>query len=241
MNSYAYNVRKYFAFNAAEIKALVVSILAMTFIVAFNDGNDVFNLYAWGANFLLWLVIVTVSMLFKMTVQRLVSIGCGFRLEYKLWWYGILFGVLFTIVTNGHLWLLIPGGVFIHILAFQRVGQWRYGTNFKQFMRVGMFGPFASIMLAMIIKALQVWFHVFPADSIVVANIVKFNIWFAIMSMIPIPPLDGSRVIWRSRVIYAMVLGAVMAYSLTPFIGWYALLLGVVCGIGALVWHFTKE
>ena len=232
MRNFANKVQAYFPFNASEIKAITLTIIILTFIVAFNDDSETFNLASWISNFILWLIIVAIAVIVKQIGHRLVGIFYGFRVEYKLWWYGIIIALAIAFVSRGHIWLLIPGGIWIHHLAFHRVGWFRYGTNMRAFSMISLAGPAALIIFATFIKTLQIWFHLFPQDSILVQNIFVFNLWFAACSLFPIPPLDGSRIMFDSRLVYIFIVSAVVAYSFLVWIGIfsyvYALLFAVV-------------
>lgn len=240
--SYTYKVRNYFPFNISEIRAIALTILFLTFIVAFNDGSGDFNMSHWLGNFFLWFIIVTISVIVKQVGHRLVGILYGFRVEYKLWWYGLLFGVLIAFVTRGHVWVLIPGGIMIHIMKFHRIGWFRYGANFRAFSMISLFGPLANILFATFIKTLQIWFHLFPADSLIVDRIFLFNLAFAAYNLLPIPPLDGSRVMYDSRLIYVFTFVAIATYALLAYFEIYSYILALIAAvIGWFLFYYYFE
>jgi len=61
---------------------------------------------------------------------------------------------------------------------------------------VGVAGPLSNIILAAIAAALLHIF-IFPVDAIKFLLVfIEINVWFFVINMIPIPPLDGSRLLY---------------------------------------------
>lgn len=235
MRNYADKFRRYAAFSVSEIKSLTITVILLSFIVAFDDGRKTFDAALWAGNFLMWLLIVLASVLIKQLGHRFVAIGYGFRVEYKLWWYGILIGLAISFVTLGGVWLLIPGGIVIHHMAVHRMGWFRYGINLRAFSMIALAGPVANIIFATLIKSLQTYTPLISATNQAANNIFLFNVAFAVWSMLPIPPLDGSRIIYDSRLIYFFTFGTIAGYGLFAFLGINSILLALVAGI--IVWY----
>ncbi len=232
MKNYLDKVRRYAPITPSEYKAILITIIITTFIVAFNDKSEAFSVSGWSSNFIVWLLIVTSAILVRQLGYRLVGVFYNYRVEYQIWWYGLLFGLMLSFVTMGHIWLIIPGGFTAHVLKFHRVGWFRYGMNLRALSFIGLGGAFANILFGTFVKTLQIWFHVFPADSILVQNIFFFNMWFAALSLLPIPPLDGSKVLFDSRLIYAFLFGGVFTYAILAYYQIYSYLFAI---LGAFV------
>lgn len=243
VESYTYKIRSYLPFNISEIRSIAITILFLTFIVAFNDGNGEFQMSQWLANFLLWFIIITISVIVKQIGHRLVGLLYGFRVEYKIWWYGLMFGVLIAFVTRGHVWVLVPGGIMIHIMKFHRLGWFRYGTNYRAFSIIALFGPLANIFFATFVKTLQIWFHLFPAESAIVDKLFLFNLAFAAYNLLPIPPLDGSRVMYDSRLIYVFVFVAIATYAILAYFEIYSYILALIAAVIGwfLFYHYFEK
>jgi len=67
-----------------------------------------------------------------------------------------------------------------------------------------------------------------------VHNIFLFNLAFAAYSLLPIPPLAGSRILFHSRMIYALALGTFASYAILITLRVYSFIYAVIIGI--LVW-----
>jgi hypothetical protein len=234
MGNYWDLLKRYYPFTTEEIKAMIISVFALTLIVAFNDKSETFELGHWMGNFLMWLGIVAVSFLVFQTGHRLAGIKVGYKVEYQLWWYGLLFGLVVMLLSRGSVWILIPGGIWIHHLAVHRLGRFRYGPNVFSFSMVALCGPLACLLFGGFIKTLEVWFGFSLFGPEFVHNIFLFNLAFAAYSLLPIPPLAGSRILFHSRMIYALALGTFASYAILITLRVYSFIYAVIIGI--LVW-----
>jgi hypothetical protein len=234
MGNFGDLLRRYYPFTKDELTGIVVSILALTLIVAFNDKSESFEAMHWLGNFLMWLVIVSVSFLIHQTGHRLAGIKMGYRVEYQMWWYGLLTGLVVMLVTRGKIWILVPGGIWIHQLAVQRLGRFRYGPNVQSLAMVALCGPLASILFGGLIKTVQVWFGFSLFGEVFVHNLFVFNMALAAYSLLPIPPLAGSRLLFHSRLSYAFVAGTVVGYAVLIWLGVYSYIFALLIGI--IVW-----
>jgi len=234
MGNYIELVKKYFPFSENETKGFFIAVIAMTFVVAFNDNSDSFVLSHWVGNFLIWLVIVFVSFFIHTAGYRLAALKVGYRHEFQLWWYGLLFGLIIMLLSRGSIWVLIPAGVWIHHMAIHRLGKFRYGPNVFSFAMVSLMGPLSSILFAGVIKTFQVWFGLTLISADFVQKIFIFNMAFAAYSLAPIPPLAGSRIFFSSRLTYVLIAASVIGYAVLIWFNVYSYLFALV--IGVIAW-----
>ena len=190
--------KRYFKFSTNEIKAIIITILVLSIIVGLNDNSPYFIPSKWLLNFSLVLAIITASVLVHISAQKLTGLYLGFNVEYQIWWLGLTLGLIFSIITKGKIWLLIPGGILIHHLAAHRLGYFRYGTNILSMSWISVLGPLANILFGAFFKTLHLWFNLFP-NSYVIDKLFSINLVYAFCTMLPLPPLDGSKVFFHSR------------------------------------------
>ncbi len=222
-------VQRYFKFTQEELRGLIVSILILTFIVAYNDGSATFELTHWALNFLQGLLIMTATVLVMQAGHRLTGLVLGFRVEYKIWWNGLIIGLVAALLSRGKLWILAPGGIFLHHMAIHRLGWMRYGINVKALGLTALMGPVFNIIFGAIAKTIALWFP--NAAFVPVLNKVFFiNIIFAVYNLIPIPPLAGSRFLYYSRMFYAFIFGFIGSYILLAFLGVYSFIYSIIIG-----------
>jgi len=217
--------KRYYNFTPSELRNVIITIIVLTFIFSFSQFNII--------NILNCLIIVTISILVHLYAQRITGLSIGYLSEYRIWTFGLLFAVIVAFISNGGVWLLIPGGIIVHHLAGHRIGFARSGLNYLGIGMVALWGSVGSMFLSIFFKIL---YAAFPLAFLHKAMI--FNIGYAVYSILPIPPLNGSRLFFGSRMIYVFSLasivgGAALLLTNIPIIisvvG--SLLIGLVCWI----------
>jgi len=228
-------LKKYFWFSADELKSLAIVIVVFAFIFSFREwGKETFDLFIGLGNFFRAIIIVALGVFIHEAGQRLYALYIGFRTEVKVWWYGILAALILCFVSEGNLLFFAATGVWIHHMAGHRLGHFRYGPNVQAFGIIALMGPIANILAATFVKFLQVNLHLIPLNSVFAEKFFFFNWLFAVLNLLPIPPLDGSRLLFYSRLTYAWFFGAIAGYLLFYALGIYSFILAFFCGW--LVW-----
>jgi len=203
--------KRYFKFTPLEIRSLIIAILVIAFIISFSEwgyGTN-FSFRIGMFNYFNAILIVALSFLIHISIQRVWSLGTGFRLEWKMWSFGLLFGLIMAFLTNGLFWFILPGGFIVHHMAGHRLGWFRYGINYWAVGLIAVTGPLATIFLAAIFKALSA--VVFTS---LIHKLIVFNIVYAVYSVLPIPPLDGSKTFYGSRMLYAFTTSGIVAAAI---------------------------
>ena len=233
--SYIDTVKRYFRFSKQEIKALSVVVLVFAFIFSYNEwGYEKFDFFIGLKNFIRAIIIVGLGVFIHEAGQRLAALKVGFKTEVRVWWYGIIAALILAILSDGKLLFFAATGVWIHHLASHRLGYFRYGPNVEAFGIIALMGPIANIVAATLVKFLQVNVHLLPMDSVFIQKFFFFNWLFALLNLLPIPPLDGSRLLFYSRLTYAFVFGSIAGYLILYSFGIYSYILALL--IGGLVW-----
>jgi hypothetical protein len=207
-------IKRYFKFTPLEIRSLIITILVIAFIISFDEWGygKVFNVKVGLFNWFNAILIVALSFLVHISVQRVWSLGTGYRLEWKMWSFGLLFGLIIAFLTAPFgrvFWVILPGGFIVHHMAGHRLGWFRYGINYWALGLIAVTGPFATIFLAAIFKSLSG-----VVVNSLIQKVIVFNIAYALYSMLPIPPLDGSRTFYGSRMLYAFSTAGIVAAAI---------------------------
>src|SRR3989338_452012 len=150
-------IKKYYKFTEHELRGLIIAILIIAFVFSYDDwgpGNT-FVLSVGIYNFFNAILIVALSILIHDAGQRIWALAIGYRLEYKMWGFGLLVALVISFISNGNLWLVIPSGFMLHHLAGHRLGWFRYGINYFGQAMVAMAGPLFSLMLLILLKILN--------------------------------------------------------------------------------------
>lgn len=210
-----YKVKKYYAFTAAEIRGLLFSIIVVAFIISFRDwgAGDTPDITVGLINLLIALVITTVTFFIRESARRIGALAVGYRAEYKVWFWGLLVGLVAVFLSRGYAWLLLPGGIFLHHMAGHRLGHFRYDLNFFGLGMVAIIAPLANIVFAILLKIINVY-----VQSDILLKAIHLNLLLAVFSILPIPPMDGSKMFFGSRLIYSFVFVFVILISLLLFV-----------------------
>lgn len=230
-------IKKYYTFTRYEARGLILSILAVAFIISFRDwGADKFDLGVGFFNFLISVLIVAVSILVHDAGQRIWGLAIGYKIEFKMWSFGIVIGLIAAFLSNGNFWLIVPGSFLLHHLAGHRLGFFRYGINIIGQAMTALAGPLFTLMLIILLK---VFYAISPNPFIQKA--IMFNVVYNITNMLPIPVLDGGKIFFGSRMIYAFVMPAMIVATILMIIDipvFFAVVLSLLVGVVLWLWYY---
>ncbi len=233
LRNFVDKVRRYGLFQKEEWHGFLITVFILSIIFSFDEwGTAKFDVTEGFANLLLAVIIVFFSVFVHHAAQRAFALWYGFRPEHILWWQGLTFAGLITVFTNGVVKLFPGSALMIHHLPTHRLGFYRYGLNFKSFASIAAVGPGANLVLAGILRIVGEFIGL-PAEFVEKAYF--FNLLFAGFNALPIPPLDGSRVFYGSRLLYVFVFSSVAAFIVLSLLaGIRSFILAIV--IGGLCW-----
>jgi len=201
-------IKKYYRFSPKEILGFLVSVLVIAFVISFREwgrGADVDVGYGL-LNFLNAILIVALSMLVHYSAQKIAALHAGLRAEYHVWTLGLLIALVFAFVSKGSIWFIIPGGVLFHHLTGHRIGWFRYEINYFAVGLLSLWGIVSSIFLIIFFRVVENF-----AASPLATKAIVFNLVYAVYSILPIPPADGNKIFFGSRMLYAFSLFAVLS------------------------------
>ena len=232
-------LKKYYTFTKYEVRGYVIAILAIAFIISFREwGEGQFDLTAGLFNLFNSVLIVALSILVHDAGQRIWGLAIGYKIEFKMWSFGVVLGLILAFVTNGKFWLIIPGTFMLHHLAGHRLGFFRYGINIIGQSMVALAGPLFTLMLIILLKIL---YAINPNPLLQKA--IMFNIIYNITNMLPIPVLDGGKIFFGSRMIYAFVMPAMIVASILMIVDipvFFAVVLSLLVGVILWIWYYVS-
>ena len=227
-------IRKYYKFSPYEARGLTIAILVVGFIISFKEwGAGKFDFSVGIFNMFNAILIAALSIFIHDAGQRIWGLAIGFRIEFRMWTFGLIAALAIAFISNGNIWIIVPGGFMLHHLAGHRLGFFRYGVNYFGQAMVALAGPLFTLMLIIFLKTLGAFFP----DNVLIEKAVMFNIIYLITSMLPVPPLDGSKIFFGSRMLYAFVLPAMIVASMLMIVKipvFFALVLSVL--VGVILW-----
>lgn len=174
-------------FTKGEIRDIIISVIAL--IIIFSWMGPFPNRYGLDLGLLpYYVVIVLVAFLLHELSHKFVAGKFNMVAHYKMWPQGILFGLIFMILG---LKFAAPGSISIYPYKFARWGFRRPQpeTATGEIGLISLAGSAANLFVAII-------FSLF--SGFLFEQLAYVNAWLALVNLLPIPPLDGSKVlIWK--------------------------------------------
>lgn len=122
--------------------------------------------------------------------HKWVAMRYGHLAIYRMWTLGLVLALLVGLATNGRIIFAAPGAVVILAPYFSR----REGGM------ISLSGPLTNILLAALFLGVS---FIDGVVGIIGMQGVFINLWLAFFNMLPLPPLDGSKVFFWNPIIWA--------------------------------------
>lgn len=234
-------IKRFGKLSPKEFKDYLLTVLVLTFIFAFNDGNEVFSWTYWFAHALLTFALCAISIYSHIMLTKMMSLSRGLMHEYRMWTPGLIAGVVLALISNGNLYLLLFGGPFFTHSPIHRLGKFRYGLKLKDQGVSSMMGAVAHFVLATLGLFLGAQLGFMPE---VFGYLATMNFWLMVYSLVPVPRLPGFFIFFYSRLTFVFLSATLIAYlvlALLTIYSWVlALIIGGVCWLAYYI-SFEKE
>lgn len=241
-----YNLRHFFSFKPVEYRGLILTTMVLAFVISFKQwgvGPNV-DLFVGMTNFLNAILVVALALLVRETARKIVGLAGGMVVEFRLWFFGLLIALVLTFLAQPlpfPIWFIVGGGFLVHHVPGLRLGFFRYETNYWVIGLVALSGPAANIALAVFFKIISL---VIGTTTPILALAMKFNVFFALFNMLPLPPFDGLKAWYGSRLVYAFsfcfMIGVSIFLYLIDSIVW-TIAAGVIIGIIGWATYYVKR
>jgi Zn-dependent protease len=183
-----------------EARDLIISALVIAFAFSYQGIN---NINIIPINFAIAIFAVALGFILHELSHRFIAKKHKCHAEYRMWKEGLLLALALAILTNGAFTFAAPGAVMIAPLVTLWGDQEKITR--KDIGLISISGPIMNLLLAGAFIALDL---LIPSLSFVFSLGARVNIWLGFFNMLPIPPLDGSKVLLWSKKIWAVMLVA---------------------------------
>lgn len=233
LRNYLDKVKRYFSFSKTETTSFVIVVAILALVASWSEfGYGTQADYVMGLkNWLYAVLLVGITVFVHHASQRLMALSLGFYAEQKLWWHGLIISLILVLLTNGYVKFLAATSTIIHLLPVHRLGAFRYGPNISSIMKISMAGPVGNIFFSAFVKSLE-WANILPPAF--AEQLFIMNLSFAAWNLLPIPPLDGSKLMYYSRLTYIFMAFSLISYAVMVYwLGVYSYIYAGLIGIGA--------
>jgi len=171
-------------FYKSEIVQMLISVITIS--LAFSLGFLI--------SFPLILLTVGIGFIAHEIGHKLVAIRFGCKAYYKMWVEGLVLALAFAFATGGKFIFAAPGAVYIYKPNMTR----------RENGIISLAGPMVNVVLAFIFFSLMLM----PTNLLqeIGAWGFRVNLLFAMFNLLPVPPLDGSKVAAWNPSIWFMVM-----------------------------------
>ncbi len=233
LRNYLDKLNRYFWFSKEELLNFIIVVIGLSIIYSWTGwGAQTFSATAGFSNLTKAIILVGITVFVHHTGQRMTALSLGFKAENRIWWYGIIAGLLLVMISNGKIVFLAATGTTIYLLPAHRLGAFRYGPNITSISKICLAGPLLNIFFSALVKSIEWAGMISPTLG---NQLFTLNIAYAAWNLLPIPPLDGAKVYYNSRLTYVFLFGTITAYVLMVyFLSIYSYIIALL--IGAIVW-----
>lgn len=206
-------------FTRQEIKDMIIAVIALTVLFSLSVtrpiGWSIENLFFFAP---IAFVAVGIGFILHELGHKIVAQRFGFVSEFRRWDYGLILGLL--TVPFGFM-IFAPGAVYF--------GSYGRMVTAEENGKISLAGPVVNIILALIFLSLTLSIrpmlstsNAYTMNILVHTLVLAFNVnsYLALFNLLPIPPLDGSKVIQWNIPIYIVALAVsalltFMSYNIT--------------------------
>ena len=200
-----------------EIPSIIIAWLVLSFGITYRYflGGVLGNLDFIAAGFI---ATATGFILHEMG-HRYVATRYGYVARFRLWAQGLLLTVIIVLATNGRAVFGAPGAVYITPAAMSF-----YDSNYRRTdperdnMIISAAGPGINLAFALFFLPL---IFLFPPSFVSTVGLFGFslNVGLGSFNMLPVPPLDGSKIFRKSIPVALAIALPLWALFLAFFLG----------------------
>ena len=199
-------------FSREEISDIIIAVVVLTVLYAISVTRPM----GWSKeNLMLFIpisfVAVGLGFILHELGHKFVAQHFGFKSEFRKWNSGLILGIISSL--SGYM-IFAPGAVYF--------GSYGRMVTDEENGKISIAGPLVNILLAILFLSITMFMRNFVSMNNNVSYILlltaylafRVNSYLAVFNLIPIPPLDGSKVItWNLPIfLITFVIAALLTY-----------------------------
>lgn len=192
-------------FTKEETRDIIIAVIALTIFYSLSITRPL----GWSLDNLLFFapiafVAVGIGFILHELGHKIVAQKFGFFSEFRRWDYGLILGLL--TIPIGYM-IFAPGAVYF--------GSYGRMVTTEENGKISIAGPIVNIILAVIFLALTLTIRPYLSIEnasimyiILITLVLAFNVnsFLALFNLLPLPPLDGSKIIQWNLPIYIVTI-----------------------------------
>jgi Zn-dependent protease len=196
-------------FSPGEIWSIIIAWIVLSFAITYSNIVGVLSGAGSTAVIVAGFIATATGFIIHEMGHKFVAIRRGYVAHFRLWTWGLLLTLMTVILSNGTFLLGAPGAVYIAPIASSGYGYgYGYDSSYgsrdvdRENMIISAAGPIINLAFASGFLALL---FIFPPGFLKIVAFFGFelNAGLGSFNMLPIPPLDGSK-IFRKNILVAL-------------------------------------
>jgi len=200
--------RKLSILESNETLSLIIATAVTTLIFAYDWQAPAATIAAIPLSFLA----VVTAFIFHELAHRFAARRLNCHAVYRLWLPGVVFGLLMMLVG---IKFILVGAVVISTYKFGRWGMKSRHPSMREIGLIATSGPLTNLVLAAVFKALSGGVMLGVGFGTTLGYLASINAWLAFFNLVPVKPLDGSKVFFWNPVAWFLLIGFSL-FLLTP-------------------------
>lgn len=238
MGQFIWKLKRHLNWRVKELRDLLITVLIVAFIFAYNDKQPTFVWSYWLFNYVKHIVLIGIVVAIYDLGHKIASLFMNIKAEYHMWTVGLIIGVIVAILSGGKIYIILPGGVIFHHLVVARLGHFRYGLNYFTTGFLAAAGPLFLLLFATLFKTLALFNIGIPFFE----RLTFLCLYFAIFTMLPFPRHDGLYMYFANRNWFVIILFFLIGYIFLYKLHFYSLIFAALIGLGVwLIYYLTIE
>jgi len=200
--------RKLSILESNETISLIIATAVTTLIFAYDWQSPAATVAALPLSFFA----VVTAFVFHELAHRFAARRLNCHAVYRLWLPGVVFGLLMMLVG---IKFILVGAVVISTYKFGRWGMKSRHPSMREIGLIASSGPLTNLVLASAFKAISQGALLGTAFGASLAYLASINAWLAFFNLVPVKPLDGSKVFFWNPTVWFLLI-ALSLFLLTP-------------------------